>query len=141
MNSMIIAIDGPAASGKGTIGRRLAQHYGYRYLDTGLLYRAVGRAVKNRGLSFGDENAVTEVARKIDLTDVMASAAELAHYGEEAAKIAAIPNVRSALLSIQRDFSNNEPGAVLDGRDIGTVVCPEADVKFFITASPEVRAR
>ena len=138
---MIIAIDGPAASGKGTIGRRLAQYFGYQYLDTGLLYRAVGSTLKNRGLPSDDEKAAVEIAGSLNVEEVMSQAAELAQYGDQAAEVAAIPSVRAVLLSVQRTFAVRKPGAVLDGRDIGTVICPHAEVKIFVTATPEVRAR
>lgn len=140
---MIIAIDGPAAAGKGTLARRLALHYGYDFLDTGSLYRGVGLQVLRAGGDPADAAAARAAAEHLDLT--LLAAAEL--RGEAAAKaaslVAAQPAVRAALLDLQRNFANRPPGgkgAVLDGRDVGTVVCPEARVKLFVTASPEARA-
>ncbi|AXS42369.1 (d)CMP kinase [Breoghania sp. L-A4] len=136
---MIIAIDGPAASGKGTLARRLAAHLGLKHLDTGLLYRAVAAELLNRGLPLDDEATAAEVASGLDtgaLDRDMLSAHEV---GEAASKVAVMPAVRAALLKLQRDFAAT--GAVLDGRDIGTVICPDADVKLFVTASAQVRAR
>ena len=137
---MIIALDGPAASGKGTLARRLAAHYALPHLDTGLLYRAVGMAVLRGGGDPADADAAERAAlglRAADLND-----AEL--RGDVAARaasvVSAIPAVRAALLRFQRDFAAQPGGAVLDGRDIGTVVCPAADAKLFVTANPEVRA-
>ena len=119
---MIIAIDGPAASGKGTLGKRLATHYGYRHLDTGLIYRAVAKTMLDAG-HLGDPALKTDTV------------------GQAASVISAYPGVRAALFDFQRDFASHPPGAVLDGRDIGTVICPYAEVKIFVVASPEVRAR
>jgi cytidylate kinase len=138
---MIIAIDGPAASGKGTIGRKLAEHYRYHFLDTGLLYRAVARAAIAAGILKIDEGKIAELASGISPAEVMSQAQELTNYGSAAAEVAALPRVRTALFEIQRNFASRPPGTVLDGRDIGTVVCPDADVKIFLVASPEVRAR
>ena len=138
---MIIALDGPAASGKGTLARRLAAHFGFDYLDTGLIYRAVGLAVRASGHDLDDVAAATRAARALDLTQFSAAALRSTAAGEAASMVAAIPDVRAALLEYQRAFARREPGAVLDGRDIGSVVCPEADVKLFVTATPEVRAR
>ena len=125
-----VAIDGPAAAGKGTISRAVAAHFGFAHLDTGLLYRAVGA----RG---GDPVAAALGLTSADLErgDLRSMAA-----GQAASKVAAIPEVRAALVAFQRHFARRAGGAVLDGRDIGTVICPEAEVKLFITASPEVRA-
>jgi cytidylate kinase len=138
---MIIAVDGPAASGKGTLARRLARELGYAYLDTGKLYRAVGMAVLRAGGDPADPIAAESSARALDMAGL--DDPELA--GDEAAqaasKVAAIPGVREALLELQREFAGRPPGAVLDGRDIGTVVCPEADIKLFVTATDEIRAR
>ena len=138
---MIIAVDGPAAAGKGTIARALAKHFGYHFLDTGSLYRMVGLAA----LRSGGELITTPVAIAAaeSLNPQKFSDAELRseQVGAAASIVAAIPDVRAALLDLQRAFARKEPGAVLDGRDIGTVVCPEAEVKLFITASPEVRAK
>ena len=138
---MIIAIDGPAASGKGTLARRLATHYGLNYLDTGLLYRAVAHALVSRGLSPADEDAACAVARDLDPAVLENAALRGRGAGEAASIVAAIPEVRDLLRAFQRRFAATPPGAVLDGRDIGTVVCPDADVKLFVTASPEERAR
>ncbi len=140
---MIIAIDGPAAAGKGTLARRLAAHFGLAVLDTGLLYRAVGLKTVRRGADPSDAEAASAVARALGAADL--EDADL--RGDEAANaasvVAAIPEVRAAVLEFQRAFAGNPPGnargAVLDGRDIGTVVCPQADVKFFVTASVGVR--
>ncbi|HOV04031.1 MAG TPA: (d)CMP kinase [Hyphomicrobiales bacterium] len=139
---MIIAIDGPAASGKGTLARRLAAHYGLNHLDTGLLYRAVGRAMLDKGLDPANAEAATAAAEALDLAG-LGSDPRLREEaaGEAASVVAAIPSVRAALLEQQRRFAATAPGAVLDGRDIGTVVCPNADVKLFVSASPEERAR
>ncbi len=138
---MIIAIDGPAAAGKGTLARRLAEHYGLRYLDTGALYRAVGLAVVRGGGDPGDARMAEAAARRLDTALLDDPELRAAGTGVAASKVAAIPGVRAALLDFQRTFAAQPPGAVLDGRDIGTVVCPDADVKLFVTASPEVRAR
>ena len=138
---MIIAIDGPAAAGKGTLARRLAEHYGLRYLDTGALYRAVGLAVMRGGGDPGDAAAAEAAARNLDPALMEDPELRAAGTGVAASRVAVVPGVRTALLDFQRAFAAQPPGAVLDGRDIGTVVCPEADVKLFVTASPEVRAR
>jgi cytidylate kinase len=138
---MIIAIDGPAASGKGTLAKRIADHFGWACLDTGLLYRAVARDVLARGASLEDEAAAAAVARTIDPATLNDPSLRLPGVGEAASVVARIPAVRAALLDFQRDFARQEPGAVLDGRDIGTVVCPDADVKIFVTADAPVRAR
>ncbi len=138
---MIIAIDGPAASGKGTLAKRIADHFGLAYLDTGLLYRAVARDVLARDASLDDEAVATAVARTIDPATLNDPNLRLPGVGEAASVVARIPAVRAALLHFQHDFARQEPGAVLDGRDIGTVVCPDADVKIFVTADAPVRAR
>jgi cytidylate kinase len=138
---MIIAIDGPAASGKGTLAKRVADHFGLACLDTGLLYRAVARDVLARGGSLEDEAEAAAVARTIDPATLSDPSLRLPGVGEAASVVARIPAVRAALLDFQRDFARQEPGAVLDGRDIGTVVCPNADVKIFVTADAAVRAR
>ncbi|WP_072396543.1 d(CMP) kinase [Hyphomicrobium sp. CS1GBMeth3] len=138
---MIIAIDGPAASGKGTLAKRLAEHLGFACLDTGLLYRAVGRDVRSRGFRLDDTWAAVAAARGLDPVSLTDPGLRGTVAGDAASIVARIPEVRAALLAYQRDFARQPPGAVLDGRDIGTVVCPEADVKIFVTASPEVRAR
>jgi cytidylate kinase len=138
---MIIAIDGPAASGKGTLAKRVADHFGLACLDTGLLYRAVARDVLARGESLEDEAVAAAVARTIDPATLNDPNLRLPGVGEAASVVARIPAVRAALLDFQRDFARQEPGAVLDGRDIGTIVCPDADVKIFVTADASVRAR
>jgi CMP/dCMP kinase len=138
---MIIAVDGPAAAGKGTLARRLAQHFGYHFLDTGLLYRMTAKALIDRGATAADEAAAAAAAAGLRPTSFDEASLRNETVGEMASAVAVIPAVRAALLSYQRAFAAKPPGAVLDGRDIGTVVCPGADVKFFVTASPEVRAR
>ncbi len=137
---MIIAIDGPAASGKGTIARQIAAVYGLHYLDTGLLYRAVAKAVLDAGYSPDDARCATEAAVMLDPTKFEDNALKLQVITEAASVVAAIPQVRQALINYQRGFATKPPGAVLDGRDIGTVIAPGADVKLFVVASPEVRA-
>ncbi|MCW2308786.1 (d)CMP kinase [Rhodobium gokarnense] len=138
---MIIAIDGPAASGKGTLARRLASHYGLNHLDTGLTYRAVAAALLKDGLPLDDEDTAARVAGEVDLGALDREALSLHEVGEAASKIAVMGRVRTALVEAQQRFAHRDPGAVLDGRDIGTVVCPDADVKLFVEASAEVRAR
>ena len=137
---MIIAIDGPAASGKGTLGKRLAAHYGLRHLDTGLLYRAVAKALLDAGQQPGDEASAIAAAKAIDPARFDEVALKGYEVGEAASVVSAIAGVRAALFDVQRQFAAAPPGAVLDGRDIGTVICPDAEVKIFVTASPEVRA-
>jgi len=137
---MIIAIDGPAASGKGTIAKQLASVYGLHHLDTGLLYRAVAKAMLDAGHSPDDAAHATEIAIKLDPTKFEENALKLQPITEAASVVAAIPQVRQALINYQRGFAMRPPGAVLDGRDIGTVIAPGADVKLFVIASPEVRA-
>ncbi|MFC3568566.1 d(CMP) kinase [Paracoccus sp. TOH] len=126
-----IAIDGPAASGKGTIARALARQFGFAHLDTGLLYRAVGA-------KRGDPVAA---ARSLAPEDLARDDLRSAEAGQAASRVAAIPEVRAALVEFQRRFARSEPGAVLDGRDIGTVICPGAELKLYVTASDEIRAR
>ena len=138
---MIIAIDGPAASGKGTLGKRLAAHYGLRHLDTGLLYRAVAQAVLDSGHLLDDVARAVAAAQTLDPTRFDETALKSHAAGEAASVVSAIPEVRAALLRLQQDFAAAPPGAVLDGRDIGTIICPFADAKIFVTASPEVRAK
>jgi cytidylate kinase len=137
---MIIAIDGPAASGKGTLAKRLATHYGLRHLDTGLLYRAVAKAVLDAGGKPDDRARATLAATTIDPASFDETALKSHEIGEAASVVSAIPEVRAALFNFQQEFAAMPPGAVLDGRDIGTVICPNADVKIFVTAAPEVRA-
>ncbi|WP_332678988.1 (d)CMP kinase [Brevundimonas sp.] len=139
--SLIIAVDGPAASGKGTIAARLARTYGLPHLDTGLLYRAVGLGVLDAGASLDDEAAAVAAARALkaeNLTDTERLTSGDA--GEAASRVAGYPGVRAALLEFQRAFAAQAGGAVLDGRDIGTVIAPDAQAKLFVTATPEVRA-
>ena len=138
---MIIAIDGPAASGKGTLARRIAAQFGYGCLDTGLLYRAVARDVMESGGSLEDETLAARMAATLDASSLDDAALRLPGIGDAASVVAKFSAVRAALLDFQRQFAAQEPGAVLDGRDIGTVVCPDAPVKLFITAAVEVRAR
>ena len=138
---MIIAIDGPAASGKGTLGKRLAAHYGLRHLDTGLLYRAVAKALLDAGHSPGNQARAVAAADAIDPAAFDETALKAHAVGEAASLVSAIPDVRAALLAFQRNFAIKPPGAVLDGRDIGTVICPHADVKIFVTATSQVRAQ
>lgn len=139
-NTLTIAVDGPAASGKGTLSRRLARHFGLNYLDTGSLYRAVALSALENNVPLDDEVALSKVANS--LGDEILSNPRLREpgVGEAASKIASLQAVRDTLLNFQRQIAETAPGAVLDGRDIGTVVCPEADVKLFVTASSEVRA-
>jgi CMP/dCMP kinase len=138
---MIIAIDGPAASGKGTLGKRIAGHYGLAHLDTGKLYRAVARDVLARGKTPSDANAALAAAKALDLATLDDRRLLDGKLGEAASVVASHAHVRQALLAYQRDFARRQPGAVLDGRDIGTVICPDADVKLFVTATAEERAR
>lgn len=138
---MIIAIDGPAASGKGTISKRLAAHYGLPHLDTGLIYRAVGRLVMDRGQALTDAAAAEAAARDLRLDALDETRLRGKEMGEAASLVAAVPGVRAALLAAQRAFAAQPGGAVLDGRDIGTIVCPQAAVKIFVVASAEERAR
>jgi cytidylate kinase len=137
---MIVAIDGPAASGKGTLGKRIAKHYGLAHLDTGLLYRAVARALIDAGHPLTDETEATIAARKLDCDALDEEKLRGAEMGAAASRVAAYPGVRAALVQLQRAFAARPEGAVLDGRDIGTVICPDAEVKLFVTASAEERA-
>ena len=137
---MIIAIDGPAASGKGTIARQLASVYGLHHLDTGLIYRAVAKALLDQGYPPDNVERAIAAAIRLDPRKFDESALKLQAITEAASVVAAIPEVRQALMSYQRQFATQTPGAVLDGRDIGTVIAPGADVKLFVVASPEVRA-
>ncbi len=138
---LIIAIDGPAASGKGTLARRLAAHYGLRHLDTGLTYRAVAAALLEAGSDITDEAAAKAAAAALDLYALDREHLSAHGIGEAASKIAMLPVLRRQLVEKQRVFAADPPGAVLDGRDIGTIVCPDAVAKLYVTASPEVRAR
>ncbi|WP_196260068.1 (d)CMP kinase [Pelagibacterium limicola] len=137
---MIIAVDGPAASGKGTIGAALAAHFGLPHLDTGLLYRAIGRAVAARIDDADIETLATAAAQALDLTTLDADRLVGAETGILASRIAVFPGVRKALFAAQRSFALQDGGAVLDGRDIGTAIAPEAEAKLFIVADPEIRA-
>jgi cytidylate kinase len=138
----IIAIDGPAASGKGTLAKRLGEHLGIPYLDTGLLYRAVARDVLARGENLEDAAAAVVAAKAIDSGSLGDPALRGPRAGDAASIVAKIPEVRAALLDYQREFARTASGgAILDGRDIGTVVCPDAHIKIFVTASDEARAR
>ena len=139
--TLIIAIDGPAASGKGTLARRLADKYRLPHLDTGLTYRALAKALIDQGLPLGEEAVAVETARTIDLAKLDRAVLSAHDIGEGASKVAVIPAVRRILVEKQRAFANQPGGAVLDGRDIGTVVCPDAIVKLYVTASAQVRAK
>ncbi len=141
MAGFVIAVDGPAASGKGTIAGRLAALYGYPLLDTGLLYRAVGVGVLAGAGDLDDPIAAEGVARTLDLSDLDRAEVRTRAAGEAASRVAVHPGVRAALFDLQRDFTRREPGAVLDGRDIGTVIAPRAPAKLYVTARPEVRAQ
>ena len=138
--SFTVAIDGPAAAGKGTISKAVAAHFGFAHLDTGLLYRAVGK----KALSYSRTSYYPEIAEQLALEltpeDLLATDLRTAEVAQAASKIAVIPQVRTALVEFQKTFAKQGIGAVLDGRDIGTVICPDADVKLFVTASARVRA-
>jgi len=138
---MIVAIDGPAASGKGTLARRIAAHYGLPHLDTGLLYRGVARIMLDRGFPLDNVEIAEAIAQHLDLADLDPERLRMREVGEAASVVAAHGPVRKALLELQRAFAGQHGGAVLDGRDIGTVIAPEAGAKLFVTASPEERAR
>ena len=138
---MIIAIDGPAASGKGTLARKLADHYSLAYLDTGSLYRAVALKVLLNGAEAADAEAAIRAASELDASFLGDPRLRSGEVGEAASVVAANPGVREEILGFQRRFANAPEGAVLDGRDIGTIVCPDADVKIFVVADAEVRAR
>src|SRR4029078_6179592 len=138
---MIIAIDSPGASGKGTLGKRLAAHFGLRHLDTGLIYRAVAKALIDGGHALDDKTQAVAAAHALDPASFDEKVLKDHAVGEAASIVSAIPDVRAALFAFQREFAAAPPGAVLDGRDIGTVICPDADVKIFVIAAPEVRAR
>ena len=143
--SFVIALDGPAASGKGTLAQLIAKQYDFAYLDTGSLYRGVAWCVLNAGRDPGDETAATEAAKNFSLDRIEGADIRTREVGAAASRVAAMTGVRDALLDFQRRFASNPPGgkrgAVLDGRDIGPVVCPNADLKFFVIASPDIRAR
>lgn len=137
---MIIAIDGPAASGKGTLAKRLAAHYGFAHLDSGLLYRGVGKAVLVDG-RLGDKAVAIAAARVYDPGRFSEDELKADAVARAASIVAAIPEVRAALVALQRDFAGRKPGAVIDGRDIGTVIAPDAEVKIYVVATAQERAR
>lgn len=137
---MIIAIDGPAASGKGTLAKRIAAHYGFRHLDSGLLYRGVGMAVIRAGGSPDDKSAAITAAQSYDPNRFPEDDLKSDEAAKAASIVAAIPEVRAALIALQRTFAQSKPGAVIDGRDIGTVIAPDAEVKIYVTATAEERA-
>jgi cytidylate kinase len=136
----VIAVDGPAASGKGTIAVRLGAFYGFPVLDSGLLYRAVGVKVLERGQDLGDPAAALAAAMSLDPAELERPEVRTRRAGEAASRVAVYPAVREALRDFQLDFAAREPGAVIDGRDIGTVIAPRAPAKLYVTATPEVRA-
>lgn len=138
---VVIAIDGPAAAGKGTLSRQIAETYGFHHLDTGLTYRATAKALLDAGLPLDDETVAEKMAREVELAGLDRDILSAHAIGEAASKIAVMPKVRRALVEAQQAFSMKAPGTVLDGRDIGTVVCPDAPVKLYVTASADVRAR
>ncbi|MCA0317466.1 MAG: (d)CMP kinase [Proteobacteria bacterium] len=138
---MIVAIDGPAASGKGTLAKRIAAHYGLPHLDTGLIYRGVGRIMLDRGFPLDNVEIAATIAEHLDLADLDPERLRTRETGEAASVVAAHGPVRKALLDLQRRFASQPGGAVLDGRDIGTVIAPEAEAKLFVTATPAERAR
>jgi len=137
---MIIAIDGPAAAGKGTLSRQIAEAYGFHHLDTGLTYRATAKALLDAGLPLDDEAVAEKMARDVELAGLDRDVLSAHEIGEAASRIAVMPAVRRALVEAQQAFAKRRPGTVLDGRDIGTVVCPDAPVKLYVTASADVRA-
>ena len=139
-NNLVIAIDGPAASGKGTLARRLAETFGLPHLDTGLIYRATAKSMLDSGAALDDEFAAVEAAKKINLSTLDRAVLSAHEISDAASQISVMAGVRAALLDVQQNFANTPPGAVLDGRDIGTNVCPNADVKIYVTASAETRA-
>ncbi|BCX18529.1 MAG: cytidylate kinase [Geminicoccaceae bacterium] len=139
--AVVVAVDGPAASGKSTLAKKLAAALGLAFLDTGLLYRAVGKRLLDAGIDPSCERAALEAVAALQPEEVEAERLAGERIGEAASKVAAIPSVRAALLPWQRRFARTPPGAVLAGRDVGTVVCPDAELKIFVTASLEERAR
>jgi cytidylate kinase len=136
----IIAVDGTAASGKGTLAKKLAAHFGFRHLDSGSLYRLVALGVADAGGNLNSEADARKAAHAIDPTKANDPRIRSAEIGRAASLVSVFPSVRAALLAYQRDFAKRAPGAVMDGRDIGTVVCPDAPAKLFVDAAPEVRA-
>jgi cytidylate kinase len=139
--AMLIAVDGPTASGKGTLAKRIAAHYGLALLDTGALYRAVGLALLDAGADPNDESEAEAAAKALDLAKVSDDRLRSSAAGTAASMVASMPKVRAALIQLQRDFAAQPGGAVLDGRDIGTVICPNADVKLYVDAALEVRTQ
>ncbi|MCY4248816.1 MAG: (d)CMP kinase [Rhodobacteraceae bacterium] len=139
MKPFVVAIDGPAASGKGTIARKLAKHFDWPYLDTGLVYRAVAGNLIKKQLDQNPLNAVRE-AKSLSFEDLEQDGLRAPEISQIASVVASIPEVRETLVEFQRSFARKGEGAILDGRDIGTVICPDADIKFFVTANQEVRA-
>jgi len=137
---VIIAIDGPAASGKGTLAKRLARHYGLRHLDSGLIYRAVAKALLDAGHAPDDRQRAVAAAQALDPARFDEPTLKSQAIGDAASLVSAIAEVRAALVDLQRRFGRTPPGAVIDGRDIGTVIFPDADVKIFVAATPQVRA-
>lgn len=137
---VVIAIDGPAASGKGTLAKRVAEHLDLPYLNTGAIYRALGLKVLNNNVSYDDLDAICSLAENINPEDLESKELYTEEVGFAASKVSQIQKVRDILLDFQRNFANDDAGAVLDGRDIGTVICPNADYKFFVTASVEERS-
>lgn len=140
MKPFVIAIDGPAASGKGTLARNLATHYHLPHLDTGLTYRAVADALLKANEPLDNENTAIKIAKSLDFSQLDPDHLSNNEIGEAASKVAVMPGLRETLVAVQRQFAEQTTGAVLDGRDIGTVVCPDASVKLYIIASPEARA-
>lgn len=136
-----VAIDGPAAAGKGTIARAVADHFGFSHLDTGMLYRAVGLKALSYGRGVIDPVAAEELAKRLTADDIAREGLRSPRAAQAASKVAILPGVRNALLKFQKDYARQQGGAVLDGRDIGTVICPDADVKLFVTASDAIRAQ
>tara|TARA_R110002126_G_scaffold135409_16_gene279585 strand:- start:3504 stop:4136 length:633 start_codon:yes stop_codon:yes gene_type:complete len=141
MSSFVVAIDGPAASGKGTISRRLAKEFGFHHLDTGLTYRAVAKALLDQGLPLDDVAVAESVAKDLDLSNLDPSVLAVHEVGNAASKVAVMPSVRKILVQAQQSFALKSPGTILDGRDIGTVVCPDANVKIFVIADAQTRAK
>ena len=141
VSSFTVAIDGPAAAGKGTIARAVAAHFGFQHLDTGTLYRAVGLKALARGRGVINPGMAEKLAGSLDAQDLAHSELRSARASQAASKVAVLPGVRRALFEFQREFALRDGGAVLDGRDIGTVICPDAGAKLYVTASDEVRAR
>ncbi|ATP11741.1 cytidylate kinase [Bartonella henselae] len=141
MKPFVIAIDGPAASGKGTLARKIATHYHLHYLDTGLTYRGVAHALLQQKLALDDEKNALVYARELDFNTLNPALLSSHELGNAASKIAIIPTVRETLVAKQRNFAKILPGSVLDGRDIGTIVCPDADVKLYVLANVQIRAK